>query len=86
MIYKNKKGNIVQIVMIWIFSCFAYFTWGYPIVSMIVKEVLIDTLEPNTLIYYFGLFIPIIPVLGLLMWGYFIGQNAGIIPSGEIQQ
>jgi hypothetical protein len=76
-------ANIIEIVFLWIFSCFTYFTWGYTIVSEIVKEVFLDVQTSGTIMYFLVSIIPFIPILGLLVWGYFIGQNAGIIPSND---
>lgn len=83
--FENKKGNIIQIVVIWIFSCFAYFTFGYTIVNSIVKDIFLAEATEGTVMYYLGSFVPIIPILGLLVWGYYIGQDAGIISSGSTE-
>lgn len=81
----NKKANIVQIVFIWIFSSFSYFTWGYPIVSDIVTEVFLPN-NPTNIMYFFGIIIPFIPILGLVIWGYWIGQDMGIIGNTGVSE
>ena len=76
-------ANIIEITLLWIFSCFTYFTWGYTIVSEIVQAVFLDVQTSGTIMYFLGSMVPFIPILGLLVWGYFIGRDMGVIPSND---
>ena len=65
---KNKKGNVANSVIIWIFAVFFYFTIGIKILNPIV-----DALNTGEgLISFMSGIIPFIPVFGLMWWGYTI--------------
>lgn len=70
---QNKKGEIkvVNAVFMWIFSTFFYFIVGYDIVKLIVNAVFLSQGQTG-LMYFFGAIVPIIPILGLMFWGYTI--------------
>lgn len=70
--FKNKKGQtVVNSVILWIFSTFFYFIIGYDIVKLIINAVFLSQGQTG-LMYFFGSIIPIIPILGLMFWGYTI--------------
>lgn len=70
--FNNKKGEtVINSVVLWIFSCFFYFIIGYDIVKGIVQAVFLDGGQTG-LMYFFGAIVPILPILGLMFWGYTI--------------
>jgi len=81
---KNKKGQVIQSVLIWIFAVFFYFIVGYELVKGIVTGVFLSN-NPTGLMYTFGVIIPFIPILGLMYWGYTI-LNPEPVNVGGFQQ
>lgn len=85
MIFKNKKGNVAQSVILWIFFTFFYFMIGYDIVKLIVDDL-------NTFTGAMGFLasiIPFIPVIGLMWWGYTILNpiiSGGSDVGGDFEQ
>lgn len=71
MLIKKKCGNVAQSVIFWFLSVFSYFAYGYEVVQSIVQGVFLVN-NPTGIMYYLGLFVPFIPILGLMFWGYFI--------------
>jgi hypothetical protein len=68
MIFKYKKGNVTNSVVLWIFFVFFYFTIGYSIVKEIIESLNVFT---GAMGFLAGI-VPFIPIIGLMWWGYTI--------------
>ena len=68
---KNKKGQVIKSVVMWMFATFFYFVIGYTMVKAIVESIFLSQ-NPTGLMYFFGAIVPIVPVIGLMYWGYTI--------------
>lgn len=68
---KNKKGQVIKAVVMWMFATFFYFVIGYRLVKTIVDGVFLST-NPTGLMYFFAVIVPIVPIFGLMWWGYSI--------------
>lgn len=78
---KNKKGQVIKSVFLWIGSVFIYFLFGYTLVKEIVTAVFLSQ-NPTGLMLFFGTVIPYIPIIGLMYWGYTIlNESTG---QGEV--
>ena len=80
---KNKKGQVIKSVVMWMFATFFYFVIGYTLVKAIVDGVFLST-NPTGLMYFFAAIVPIIPIFGLMWWGYSIltpeqSQEGGLV-------
>lgn len=86
MLIKNKKGQLAQIgdnIIAWLLATFTYFTFGYDMLQVIIEDSFLAN-NPAGVMYALGLFIPFIPILGLMLWGYFIlntNNSGGGIPE-----
>jgi len=80
--HKNKKAGIVTDFFLWVFASLMYFSFGYTLIKTIVTEVFLSTAEKG-LIYYLVSFVPFIPILGLVWWGYRLGQGEPVISVDE---
>lgn len=78
MLYNNKKANVVSSVFMWMFFTFTYVLFGYDIVKAITEAVFLAN-NPTGVIYYLGLFVPFLPLLGLMFWGYKILEDTGLV-------
>lgn len=71
MFKKKKKGQVVQAVFLWIFSCFFYFVIGYPFIKIIVDNIFMAN-NPTGIVLFMGMIVPFVPIIGLMWWGYYI--------------
>jgi len=79
--FKNKKGQLINNLVLWLFSVFFYFTIGFPIFKSIIDSLILSS-SSSGLMYYLEIIAPYIPIFMLAMWGYFLGKETGLIGKG----